>query len=503
MMKCTNRNCGTDALEGNKLCYNCNEIATIVSLQSKLKTEHQHGTNDWRRCKECCGLNIRSRSIVCNNCGDNRQYEHRLCSYCINDTSPCEFCNSRRTIEAYIRSCVECMSKNTYCAYTDCSAQQVPGSIVCQEHCCKNNGCLNAILDKYNNKDYCDKCVCACCKKLKINDKYCLDHTCRYDNCHNYGNKFCDEHMCKAYDCSNGIVHNGEYCLNHTCSIENCVNRIKSNYTYTRPSYCNNHSCDTSTCSERKYMNRPLCVSHLCTVDGCDQSSYGYLCHNHSIIDTRCRNKHLRGDNYRNCSMMKISKLIKSEHKLDKKILWRQLYNSNNNFYVGFLKLGYSLLSVLRQNSVCKDVRQIIFYEYLLSTIKYYFDRECYNCVMICKKEKCGKVGLPYDSGCKMHVCSMPKCGKLRYKELKICIDHKCKHCTKVTCNDKQFCRRHLCPLCNTNCIADGYNYCRMCRCKQRINNGYGSIRCENPVCNEMGDRRCLEHKKLSEIFKL
>jgi hypothetical protein len=502
-MKCINTNCGLDALENNKLCHDCNEISTLVGLQSKLKSEHQHESNDWKKCKECCKMNILLRSKVCDNCGDDRHYHHRLCHHCIHNVLPCEICNGiNRTAEKYLRSCIECMTKNIYCAYVNCINEPLKGSIVCQMHCCKNDGCLNVISGQYNNKNYCDNCVCRCCDQRKVNDMYCLDHTCKYEGCHEYIHtyrhiyEFCNAHICSFYNCENGVIQNGKYCLDHTCCIKNCLDGIKTGFVHSfKPNagYCKNHSCDANNCLEIKYMNRSHCASHLCSVEGCDQNSYGYTCHKHTITRVKCW--HTKG-NYKKCNIMEISRLITMGHKFDKKLLWKQLYKSNNNFYIGFQPLGYSLLYVLKLNGVCKDIREIIFFEYLVTTIQYYFNKKCSDCVMICSKEKCGMIGLPYDPGCKTHVCSKDGCSKLKYKTLNVCIGHKCKHCTKEIHNKTEFCRKHLCPICNVRCIADGYNFCRMCRCKQRITNSYGTVRCENPVYNEKNNIFCLEHKE-------
>ena len=504
IMLCINERCGIQKTNDSEYCFDCNEIIKLKNLRDKLKNNHNHKNNYIKNCKECCSLNKIINSKVCCNCGKKDLHRnHRLCTDCVYYTLPCKFCNGmNRSIEIYVKVCLECinLTDNRECIYVECSNERINNSFVCKSHMCDNEGCLNIKSGSGINKYFCENCVCECCSDLKINNSYCRKHTCKYDgcdNCINYNNiEVCNKHICgyvksrfsDYYECSDIVVRLGKNCEKHTCKYKNCINAVKNE------DFCVKHSCNVSYCSEPKYENKLYCIGHTCIIDYCNSSTYS--CNKYKIPEVKCSNWHIKKEKgYKNCDMMILSKTISQHYAvIDRKLLWKQIYKFNNDFYNAFLKSGYSLLSVLRVNNIFKDIRKKIFYEYLISTIRYYFDDKCYNCTMICSKETCGMVGLPYNPDCKKHVCSQKDCKKLKYKDLNICKEHKCKFCVKVVQDGSTYCSKHLCPYCEKNCIADGYNFCRKCRCHKRIKNNYGTVKCKKAI-HPYGEKRfCFEH---------
>lgn len=501
-MLCINKRCGIRKTNDSEYCFDCNEIIKLEKLKNEIKNKHDH-QNSIRNCKECFILNKIINSKVCCNCGEKILYpNHRLCNNCVHCTLPCKFCNgTNRSIQNYVKVCLECINfiDNKECIYIKCTNERINNSFVCENHMCDNEGCLNIKSGLDRNKYFCENCVCKHCSDLKINNSYCVKHTCKYDGCDNYiyyDSGVCYEHKCKYlpdnyinFDkCMNVVVKLGKTCEKHTCKYKNCINQVKN------INFCVKHSCNTSYCNNPKYEDKLYCLDHTCIIDYCN--SYTYLCNNYKIPEVKCGNWHIKKEiGYKNCDMMILGKTISLYHALiDRKLLWKQIYKFNNEFYNAFLKSGYSLLSVLKINNICKDIKKKIFYEYLITTIQHYFGDKCYNCTMICSKKTCGMIGLPYNPNCKKHVCSQKDCRRLKYKNLDICKEHKCKFCIKIVKDGSIYCSKHLCPYCEKNCIAGGYNFCKKCRCQKQIKNNYGTIKCKK-VIHPCGEKRfCFEH---------
>ncbi len=251
-------------------------------------------------------------------------------------------------------------------------------------------------------------------------------------------------------------------------------------------------------------MNKNYCVSHLCIIKGCGESAYSLMCVGHSMGKTQCRDRHCAS--YNDCDMIVLTKTVKENSNIDWKILWIQISKKNTlaDFALGFKQLAYSLLYVLKHRGLCKDLRQLIFYEYLSAAIQFYFSKKCYKCVRICSQETCGAIGWPYNPTCNTHVCKVKGCSNVKYKTIHknkarnklydVCFDHKCKKCPREVHSDTKYCHNCLCPLCRKIGTRGNNHFCKSCRCKYRVENKYGKVRCVNPII--YGSNHCSEHQQ-------
>lgn len=269
--------------------------------------------------------------------------------------------------------------------------------------------------------------------------------------------------------------------------------------------YCNEHSCKIQHCLNKRYNQKPLCHEHNCISKDCDTIGYSFICYEKCklklVPNIQCKKWHNKSGGSENDEMMRLSRIIKIGHEIDHILLWKKinLLPEYVDFSIGFKQTAYSLLHVLRVYGVPKQIRKMIFYEYLLESIQLYFDKCCYKCVKICSKETCGSIGWPYNKECKTHVCLSVNCNKLKYKNFKFCTDHKCKTvtCDKQTYGKMDHCKWHLCPLCRVYGVRGKMNFCKKCRCKKQIQNEHGLARCDNP--KYYGDKNkngfCMDHQ--------
>ena len=277
---------------------------------------------------------------------------------------------------------------------------------------------------------------------------------------------------------------------------------------------------DFFTKNSNKKITEKYCGNHCCIIKDCNNSTYSFICAEHLkdikldpenpfaiIKEIQCERWHKNNCGYNNDKMMELSKYLKKNpKKIDIKLLWLSLCSSEGvvDFVNGFKKGTWVLLAGLKKKEVCKDIRELIFYEYLKATIIYYFDKNCYDCVRICSQKECGEIGWYYNPNCKIHVCSKDNCHELKYKTINVCLEHKCHRdkCNNSTHNQTKFCNKHLCPLCRICGTFRGNNFCKKCACKKIIPNEYGTVFCPNPKAFGSKDGFCIEHKEAAPDVK-
>jgi hypothetical protein len=419
----------------------------LVSLFDTKQKEHNH-IDEWKFCKDCCNINKKLLKMKqCLNCGNYDDHtKENLCSTCNNVTKKCDDCSNRT--RKYLKHCQEC-SDNTICEYIGCTEKN------CLVHKCKK---CNFIAEH----EYCNSCQCEVkyCEKEKIR-KYCQGHGCNYKNCkilkYEMSN-YCEKHKCKY--CREKVFKN-DGCENHVC--RKCE-------TLSYHPYCELHRCEKYLCKNMSYKDKDKCLEHACLIKGCENNSDSYkyktlFCYDHSKNYVNCSKKaYIHNDAFR--PWMKFAELIKADN-IDISFLWAKISNRiQDNFSTTFLKCSFSLFYSLKQYQVPKDIRKIIFYEYLKKNILYFFEEKCYDCAKICDKEKCGYVDFPYNKKCETHACKIKDCENLKYLEISICLEHKCLSCMEEKLYKTDYCRKHLCPFCMEQQVSNNSNFCKNCRCE-------------------------------------
>jgi hypothetical protein len=554
VMECLNQNCGLKSTFDSKFCYQCNEIKKKQALYNAKREEHSHYRYDEeeRFCNECSELlRLKSENDLCINCGNSSYYGHRLCRWCINNTRQCNNCNFRT--KTYLKSCKDCsiklLASSVECEYLKCSEYPKDGRFMCEKHSCGNKKCLNSI--NIDSEKYCSRCVCRMgrCREQKINKDWCDEHTCKSNNCEaGTTDMYCDNHECNFRGCENEVHDslsddaNGgdnsdnskkQYCRIHQCKVLNCSKEIKEHVKYgcgyrvidtNYGEHCINHSCKVENCLNMKI--KVYCANHCCIVKDCKKEGLPFICSLTNHLNpfyipgkTQCREWHTSRNGSRGSynfdDMMLLSKYLTFSHlKIDMKLMWLSLVSKIDliDFVNGFKKSALIVLSGLKNNRVCKDIREIIYYEYLKRTIIHYFHKKCYDCVRICSQKKCGEVGWPYNENCKTHICSKYECHNLKYaphndsknslmkyvknrNSLNVCLEHKChRDCKNEVYNGTKFCNRHLCPLCRVGGTYKSNNFCKKCACKKKIPNEYGTVFCSNPKSFGSKDGFCSDH---------
>jgi len=398
------------------------------------------------------------------------------------------------------------------CQYLGCSNPLKKGAYTCVEHSCSNVKCTNPI--NIEIQKYCSRCVCLWrnCKEFKENQEWCKKHTCDHKGCEEGARTYCEDHRCSFEKCDQHINSNKEndknYCINHQCKVLDCEEQRKiqtpprywyhqNEFCSKHGEYCVNHSCKGHDCFNKSRNDSKHCSRHSCVLKHCYNSAGQFICYDHEESRViKCSKWHIKKGGYKNDQMMKLSYYLECKQ-VDLKLLWLNLCANEDyiEFVSGFKKQMWIALSGWKNNGVCKDIREIIFYEYLKQTIIYYFDKKCYDCVRICSLG-CGEIWWPYNPNCKTHVCSKDQCHKLKYKELNVCLEHKCHRdkCNNETYKNTKFCNSHLCPLCRIGGTFKSNNFCKQCSCKKRIPNEYGTVFCSNPKIFGSKDGFCMDH---------
>lgn len=419
-----------------------------------------------------------------------------------------------------------------YCIYKNCYKKLVHDSLFCMDHKCKKTSCKN---DKKDNKLYCKDCKCLCCENIYP----CKNHLCPYENCNEY-NKYncnnseysnaCEEHECLV--CPNvcrenykgNCDENQKICLKHKCTVINC-NKVVYDFTPKKSKkykiiskFCKNHKCEEKDCKNKTYINRNNCIDHICPFKNCEKTKTynSILCESH-ICENIC------------CSDSNEFYILNSLNNHDKlnninwKIAWIKIcnyktYSINFDPFINWFKktsyvLFFSLKQNNKQNNIHKDIRKIIFYQHLKNTVNFYFSgKKCYLCLLKCYKGcKSYEIKDCPGKNCTLHFCDKKDCTKDKFKvfvgrfeveKYNYCKDHKCQE--SITCKEnpykyvdndnklieKQYCNKHLCPLCRTDKIFD-QSFCQNCQCKLVTN----EKRCKNPKHYINIDGYCIEHQ--------
>lgn len=543
-MFCSNIGCGIPVDGKNEMCHLCKKCVDIDGMIHEKCSELDEIVLNLGKCKKCVEINKLKK---CDFCGKDRMDKHRLCTYCASRTQPCKLCYYNRVKNDRIKYCRECILKVDVCSYIDCN-EKLYGNYCCQKHCCKNNNCLNIINQIGKNPIFCYKCTCRMCDKNKIeNSDYCIDHKCRFKGCTIYYSDCA--HKCKYPRCGDSIdfenfrdseaFGDSEACKKHKCQF--CNKMICHNYNGEGSLFCTAHKCEISDCLDSKYQNKRICKKHACVSKNCKDINvreHVFICkydYKNNVFCAKC--------DAENCEIMLLTKgLIIDRSKIDIALVWKKICINEclMRFRQGFQKSALILMFKLKTEEVPKDIRRLLFYKYLVTTLIYYFSKNCYNCAKVCSAN-C-EIGWPGNSKCKKHHCLVSDCTNVKCKKYdtkadktgknvksedqcgrserlqtdrtthlkcevcrkcrkgekceksNYCVEHRCVKCDNLAYKDRDCCNNHLCPLCRKiSCVGDK-KFCKNCRCKQYIPSGYGDYnkRCENPV--HIGSKYCEEH---------
>lgn len=158
------------------------------------------------------------------------------------------------------------------CGFVNCENPVISedGALYCEEHTCKEDGCLDVVDD---GSKYClnHKCSIDVCEQVKQEwSPYCNNHGCNKESCVELqaeNSKFCSVHKCSDESCSAMKIDGSEYCTTHTCKSSGCTNYVNGT------AYCDQHRCTYSGCTaERQNSLSKYCINHGCSESGCNNT---------------------------------------------------------------------------------------------------------------------------------------------------------------------------------------------------------------------------------------